>query len=315
VGVKSDQKPQSILRYAVYESRQRKHDSHHKQTGLRRKSFWNATKWWNVLRYQKRSDFKNRKSVEQVHFQALWLIAQSLMAHKMAQSECFTLKELCCPCTIGYTANLKSTNLIFQYVLLCLLSVPQIMPCLKRLSIFWHDWLATQNFMYVIQVISSTPLTDLQLEDDEILLSFDVVSLFTNVPTNLAVETAKKRLTECGFQERTNWSLQEVCEELDLCMQAQCFTFLEKYFKHMYGRRMNSLLSPILANLSMEQIENKSMTEYHHPPKIWIRYGDDTLAVISQKHLQQFFNFWTLLNLLFNSKKKQRVMEFRLFFT
>jgi len=38
---------------------------------------------------------------------------------------------------------------------------------------------------------------DLRLEDDGILVSFDVVSLFTNVPTTPAVEIAKKRLTEC----------------------------------------------------------------------------------------------------------------------
>jgi len=69
-------------------------------------------------------------------------------------------------------------------------------------------------------------INDLRLEDDEILVSFDVVSFFTNIPTTFAVEIAKKRLTECNdFQERANWSIQDVCEGLDICMQASYFAF------------------------------------------------------------------------------------------
>jgi len=39
-------------------------------------------------------------------------------------------------------------------------------------------------------------IRDLQQEGDGILTSFDVVSLFTNVPTSLGVEIEKKGLTE-----------------------------------------------------------------------------------------------------------------------
>jgi len=55
----------------------------------------------------------------------------------------------------------------------------------------------------------------------EILFSFDVVSSFTNVPTNLAAEIAKQWLSERDdFQGRTDWSVREFCEGLDFCMQA-----------------------------------------------------------------------------------------------
>ena len=54
---------------------------------------------------------------------------------------------------------------------------------------------------------------------------------------------------------------------------------------------MGSPVSPILANLVMEDIENKAMSEFHHPPKVWKRYVDDTFVVIKREYLQQFFNF------------------------
>ena len=40
----------------------------------------------------------------------------------------------------------------------------------------------------------------------------------------------------------------------------------------------------------MEDIENKTMSEFQHPPKVWKRYVDDTFVVIKREYLQQFFN-------------------------
>jgi len=70
-------------------------------------------------------------------------------------------------------------------------------------------------------------INDLRLEYEDVLVSIDVVTVFTNVRTTLAVEIAKKRLTECDVvQERTNWSIHDVCEGLDLCMPpSSYFTF------------------------------------------------------------------------------------------
>ena len=53
---------------------------------------------------------------------------------------------------------------------------------------------------------------------------------------------------------------------------------------------MGSPLSPILANLFMEEFEEKALTTAPHPPKFWARYVDDTGVVTKKLHEEELFN-------------------------
>jgi len=140
----------------------------------------------------------------------------------------------------GYTANLKFTNLIFHYILLSLIGSPTYSLSKKIINIL-APLVGNTEFHVRNSSDFVESITNLRLEVDEILVSFDVVSLFTNIPTTLAVEIAKKRLTECNdFQERTNWSIQDVCEGLNICMQSSYSILhseestLNKYLGHLW---------------------------------------------------------------------------------
>ena len=55
------------------------------------------------------------------------------------------------------------------------------------------------------------------LTSDELLVSFDVVSLFTNVPIYLATEVAQRRLRgDVDLKDRTGLSVEEVMKLLEV---------------------------------------------------------------------------------------------------
>jgi len=49
---------------------------------------------------------------------------------------------------------------------------------------------------------------------------------------------------------------------------------------------MGSSLSPVVANLVMEQIETEAIATFSHPIKMWRRYVDDTFVIINEIHVQ-----------------------------
>ena len=81
-------------------------------------------------------------------------------------------------------------------------------------------------------------------------MSFDV-SIFTNVPTELAVDVAHKQLEEDEkLIERTVLEVEEIVMLLQLCLDATFVCFMEKYYRHTFRTAMGSPVSVTIANQS-----------------------------------------------------------------
>ena len=64
-----------------------------------------------------------------------------------------------------------------------------------------------------------------------------------------------------------------------------------EYYQQNEGAAMGSPVSPIVANIFMEWFENNVMTTYHTPPRLWKRYVDDTLCIIKDQEINEFYDF------------------------
>ncbi|MGL4491660.1 MAG: reverse transcriptase domain-containing protein [Tannerellaceae bacterium] len=132
----------------------------------------------------------------------------------------------------------------------------------------------------------------IQVSADEILVSFDVTSLFTNVPKEKATELTRASLQEDNtLKDRTTLSADDIVKGVTVCLNSAYFVYNNRLFNQMEGLAMGSPLSPVLANIYMEDFETKVMMHPEIAPRMWIRYVDDTFVIIKRERLDRFNNF------------------------
>ena len=110
------------------------------------------------------------------------------------------------------------------------------------------------------------------IKREQKIVSFDVTSLLTNVPTDRAIQVAKSRLeADNGLNERTNLTVAEVLSLLKFCLNATYFIFQNHIYTQKYGTAMGSPVSVTVANLVMEDVEERAMEIYHTRIPVWKR--------------------------------------------
>ena len=132
-------------------------------------------------------------------------------------------------------------------------------------------------------------ITKLQLED-EILVSFDVVSFFINVPMKLAIEVAKQRLEDdSNLTDRTALPVDNIICLLEFCLDATYFSFRGKYYQQILGVALGSPVSVTVANMVMEHVEQRALSSFEYQPIFW----KDSLMASLQHYQQVLFIVFT----------------------
>ena len=97
-------------------------------------------------------------------------------------------------------------------------------------------------------------------------MSYDMKALFTSVPIQPAIDVIKKLLEEDGeLQQRSKMSVNHIICLLEFCLRMIYFTFQGKLYEQQEGAAMGSPISPIVANLFIEDFEKKAIDSSPHP--------------------------------------------------
>ena len=122
-------------------------------------------------------------------------------------------------------------------------------------------------------------------------ISFDVKSLFTNVPLDVTLDFLKRKLPSLKID--FDVPVECLIELIELCLKNPCFQFEDEFFEQSFGTGMGNPLSCVLANLFLEHVESELLPLYKGvSPIFWKRYVDDCLSLVSEDFdLDDFLNF------------------------
>ena len=124
-----------------------------------------------------------------------------------------------------------------------------------------HHLKNTKDFIHQIK--------DVKLLPDETIISYDIKALFTSVPIQPVINIIKNKLEkDKDLKLRTSMSVEHITSLLEYCLKSTCFVFKGQYYEQLEGAAMGSPLSPIIANIYMEEFEIKApqhCTKPSHP--------------------------------------------------
>ncbi len=127
---------------------------------------------------------------------------------------------------------------------------------MKSKNVFTHINLVskplTTNSNYIIKDTFDfvNRVSKLQTNVDQRVVSFDVESLFTNIPTEETINIILYRAFKDSDEFQT---------VITICTQESHFKFNGKYYDQIDGVAMGSPLGPFFANIFMDEFENSHM--------------------------------------------------------
>ena len=121
-----------------------------------------------------------------------------------------------------------------------------------------HHVNSTQDFVEQIKHIS--------LAQGECLSSYDMYALFTSVPVDPVLNIIKYLLEkDHTLKERTVLAVSDIILLLEFCLKNTYFSSQDQFYEQVEGAAMGSPVSPTVANLYMEFLEQKALSTAPHP--------------------------------------------------
>ena len=130
----------------------------------------------------------------------------------------------------------------------------------------------TTDFIQKLSKISLDP------DQDIILCTLDVTSLYTNIPHKEGIQAVKNLLTR---ERPTSFkpSNSNIIKLLEMVLTMNNFQFNYQNYLQINGTAMGTRVAPTYANIFMSEFETKHVYTYPKQPAIWVRYIDDVFMI------------------------------------
>ena len=154
--------------------------------------------------------------------------------------------------------------------------------------------LTTNNFTVKNSYEFKQSVCSLSPPSTAFMCSYDVTSLFTNIPLAETIDIICNTIFPTGNEIFHNFNKTDFHSFLTLTVSDPLFVFDGVYYTQRDGVAMGSPLGPTLANVFLAHHENIWLADcpQSFKPSSYYRYVDDTFTVFSNKsHSDQFLQY------------------------
>ena len=154
--------------------------------------------------------------------------------------------------------------------------------------ITYNDFSTKNSFEFINNFKQSN------FSDSSIFVSFDVASLFTSIPVKETINIILSKLFPSTDSKVANMNKKQFEKLLNVATDSTYFLFNNKIYKQIDGMAMGSPLGPVFANIFMNSLEEKYLSQcpIEIKPKYYKRYVDDTFTVFENIHqAEEFLNY------------------------
>ena len=155
--------------------------------------------------------------------------------------------------------------------------------CLEPVLEYYSAYTLKDSFTFVDKI------KDMD-SNNSFVASFDVKSLFTNVPLEEVIEICINKLYEIDKPKMNKNNFKKL---LQLSTRDVQFSFNSQIYSQKDGIAMGSPLGPTLANIFMGYVESKIIRKFKHK-LVYFRYVDDCFVLVKNEMLME--KFFDILN-------------------
>ena len=120
---------------------------------------------------------------------------------------------------------------------------------------------------------------------------------------------------DTNLKDRTSLSIEQIIDLIEFVLSTTYFVYNDTYYQQTHGAAMGSPVSPVVANLYMEEFEEKALTSA--PPPHPLQFGLDMWMAHSQSSKKIRLNHslltLTAYTLIFSLPSNQNKMKKCLF--
>lgn len=143
------------------------------------------------------------------------------------------------------------------------------------------------------------------LPSNALLFTIDIESLYTNINTDLGLNTVQNVFRRNPDAQRPD---EEILQLLELCLRCNDFQFNGSRYLQIEGTAMGHRYAPSYANLYMSEWETGALEKCRYKPIFYLRFLDDIIGAWTHSK-EEFVDFINVLNSHHASIKVKYILD------